>query len=62
VPLVDAIRMASLTPARIAGVADRYGSLAVCKAADFVVLDEALNVESVWISGGKVYDATQSVS
>jgi N-acetylglucosamine-6-phosphate deacetylase len=57
VPLAEAIRMASLTPARIAGVADRLGSLAVGKVADLVVLDESLQVEAVYVCGTKVFDA-----
>jgi N-acetylglucosamine-6-phosphate deacetylase len=62
VPLVDAIRMASLTPARIAGVDDRLGSLAVGKIADLVVLDESLNVDAVWVAGEKVFDAARARS
>ena len=42
VPLVDVIRMATLTPARIAGVDHDTGSLAVGKRADLVVLDRNL--------------------
>ena len=46
VPLVEAVRMASLTPARILGAADSLGSLAAGKHADFVILDEDLRVVS----------------
>jgi N-acetylglucosamine-6-phosphate deacetylase len=51
VPLYETIRMATLTPARIAGCDDRLGSLAVGKQADLVVLDEDLQVQSVYIAG-----------
>ena len=39
IPLADAIRMASETPARIMGVYDRKGSIQRGKDADFIVLD-----------------------
>ncbi len=54
VPLPEVVRMASLTPARILGVADRYGSLEVGKAADLVVLDAELNVKRVYVGGKRV--------
>ena len=40
IPLADAIRMASETPARIMGVYDRKGSIQRGKDADFIVLDQ----------------------
>ena len=51
VPLEDAVRMASETPARLMGVSDRVGSLQKGKDADIVVLDRVLNVRSVWSKG-----------
>ena len=54
VPLPEAIRMASLTPARILGIADEVGSLEVGKRADLVVLDAELNVRQVYVSGERV--------
>lgn len=53
VPLVDVIRMASLTPARIARIDREAGSIAVGKRADLLVLDRDLNVKQVYV-GGKV--------
>jgi N-acetylglucosamine-6-phosphate deacetylase len=50
-PLVETIRMASLTPARIAGHDKDVGSIAVGKRADLVVLDGDLNVRQVMIDG-----------
>lgn len=50
-PLPDAIRMASLTPARILGVEKEVGSLAVGKRADLVVMDEMLEVQEVYVEG-----------
>jgi N-acetylglucosamine-6-phosphate deacetylase len=51
VPLVEAVRMATLTPARIAGVDGEVGSIAAGKRADLVVLDEALQVGAVYLDG-----------
>ena len=51
VSLQDAIKMASLNPAKLLGVADRKGSLEVGKDADLIVIDENINVEAVMIKG-----------
>ena len=51
VPLADAVKMASLTPARILGVDDKLGSLEVGKQADIVLLDEELNVINTIVGG-----------
>ena len=51
IPLGDAVRMASETPARIMGIYDRKGSLEVGKDADIVMLDKELNVAGVWSMG-----------
>jgi len=51
VPLEVVVRMASLTPARIAGFDHEIGSLAPGKRADLVVLDRALSVRQVYRDG-----------
>jgi N-acetylglucosamine-6-phosphate deacetylase len=51
VPLVDVIRMATLTPARIAGWDHEIGSIEVGKRADLVVLDRDLQVRQVYLAG-----------
>lgn len=51
VPLGDALRMTSETPARIMGVSDRKGSLQKEKDADIVILDKDLNIRAVWQAG-----------
>jgi N-acetylglucosamine-6-phosphate deacetylase len=51
VPLVETVRMASLTPAQIAGLDRDLGSLQVGKRADMVVLDQGLLVRQVFIGG-----------
>ncbi len=52
--LIDVIRMASLTPAERAGIAQETGSLEPGKRADVAVLSEALEVERVFIGGEEV--------
>ncbi len=49
--LPDAIRMASLTPAERAGIADEVGSLEPGKHADVLVLSPDLEVERVFLAG-----------
>ncbi|MBO4275382.1 N-acetylglucosamine-6-phosphate deacetylase [Microbispora triticiradicis] len=49
--LVDAARMASLTPARVLGLDGETGSITVGKHADLVVLDEDLGVAGVMKRG-----------
>ena len=51
VPLEDAVRMASETPAHIMGVHRRKGALARGKDADIVILDDKLKVRCVWQMG-----------
>jgi N-acetylglucosamine-6-phosphate deacetylase len=50
-PLWEVIRMASLTPARIAGREAEVGSIEGGKRADLLWLDAALEVRRVWIAG-----------
>jgi N-acetylglucosamine-6-phosphate deacetylase len=53
-PVWEVIRMASLTPARIAGRESEIGSLEVGKRADVLVLNKDLAVEKVFIDGQEV--------
>ncbi|HEV2480564.1 MAG TPA: N-acetylglucosamine-6-phosphate deacetylase [Puia sp.] len=60
VPLPDAVRMASMTPATILSLQDRKGSLVEGKDADIVLFNEHIDI-SMTISGGKViYKKIQS--
>ncbi len=56
VPLVDAITMATRTPARIMGVDDRKGSIEVGKDADIVIFDDGINVQKTIVGGNLVFD------
>ncbi len=53
-PLVEVVRMASLTPARIAGCDRERGSIAPGKLADLVVLGPGLDVRQVYVRGQRV--------
>jgi N-acetylglucosamine-6-phosphate deacetylase len=55
----DAIRMATLTPATIAGVADRKGHLRPGADADLLVLDASGQVRQTWRAGELVYSANE---
>ena len=60
IPLEDAVRMASETPARIMGVLDRKGTLEKGKDADIIALDDDLNVRAVWAMG-KIVEGTNTL-
>ncbi|GHB54020.1 N-acetylglucosamine-6-phosphate deacetylase [Persicitalea jodogahamensis] len=55
VPLLDAVKMMTATPARIMGQQDRLGSLTVGKAADVVLFDENIEISMTIIDGKVVY-------
>jgi N-acetylglucosamine-6-phosphate deacetylase len=55
VPLVEAIRMLTLTPARVLGVEARVGSLALGKDADVAIFDADWRAWRVYIGGALVY-------
>jgi N-acetylglucosamine-6-phosphate deacetylase len=51
IPLEDALRAASLTPARFLGLDNERGTLRPGVRGDFVALDQDLNVIATWIDG-----------
>lgn len=51
IPVMEAVRMVTLTPARIIGVAAEIGSLEPGKRADLVVFDEAFVAQRVMLAG-----------
>jgi len=53
-PLEEALRMASLYPARAMGIGDR-GRIAPGQAADLVLLDDRLRVMKSWIAGEEAH-------
>ncbi len=54
IPFENAVKMASITPAKATGIDKDYGSISVGKNADFVILDKELNVLSTYKNGEKV--------
>ena len=55
VPLCDAVRMMTSTPAAIMGVADRKGVLTPGKDADIVLFDEQINIQLTMVGGKIIY-------
>lgn len=60
VPLLEAVRMATTTPARIMGVDAQKGSLTVGKDADLVIFDENIVVAATIVNGRLIY-STNSI-
>jgi N-acetylglucosamine-6-phosphate deacetylase len=55
VPLIEAIRMITVTPAKIIGVADKKGALVAGKDADIVIFNEDIEIQATIIKGRVVY-------
>lgn len=58
--LVDAVRMASLNPARALGISGRIGSLEPRKDADIVIVSSGFEVKMTLIGGRIAYDAERA--
>ena len=56
IPLVEVIRMMTLTPARIMKKQNQKGSIAVGKDADIVIFDENINIQSAIVGGEVLYN------
>ena len=54
VPMWEAVKMASATPAAYFGIFDKKGSIAEGKDADLVVFDEGVNVKAVYVGGTRM--------
>ena len=59
VPLIDAIRMITSTPARIMKVADKKGSLAEGKDADILIFDKDINIKKTIVMGRIIYEGPE---
>ena len=55
VPLIDAVKMMTLTPARIMKIDHRKGSIEKGKDADFVIFDNNIHVSHTIIEGNVIY-------
>lgn len=54
-PLLDAVRMATLTPAKVVGVADRKGLVAEGYDADLILFDRSIEVRACMIGGNLIF-------
>lgn len=57
VPLEDAVKMATINPAKSVKMDDKVGSLKEGKFADIVILDKALNIKYVFVNGKMIHKA-----
>lgn len=55
VPFIDAVKMMTLTPARIMRIDDKMGSIRVGNEADLVIFDSNINVSTTIINGHVIY-------
>jgi len=55
IPLIDAVKMMTYTPAEIMSVSKRKGSLAAGKDADILIFDEDINVKMTMVMGRIVF-------
>ena len=60
VPLIDAVRMMTSTPARIIGVSDRKGSIVKGKDGDVVIFDGNIKVDTTIVGGRVVHTSEQA--
>jgi N-acetylglucosamine-6-phosphate deacetylase len=51
IPLVNAVRMLTLNPAALLGIEFKKGALRTGADADIVLLDESLQISSIWVRG-----------
>lgn len=56
VPIIEAIKMMTSTPASIIGAEKRKGTLAIGKDADLVMFDENINIKMTLIKGNIIFD------
>jgi N-acetylglucosamine-6-phosphate deacetylase len=54
--LTDAVKMATIIPAKIIGVDDRMGSLEVGKDANILILDDDIEIHNTVINGKMIYN------
>jgi len=57
IPLLDAVRMMTATPARILGLQGSIGTLVPGKDADVVIFDEDISIKMTIVQGRIVYDS-----
>lgn len=61
IDLQEALKMASLTPATMLGIADQYGSIKIGKQASFSLIDSNFEVQATWVKGQQVFKKTETI-
>lgn len=61
VPLIEAVKMLTATPARILEISDKKGSLSAGKDADIVLFDSNINIQMTVVRGRMVYNKLSAV-
>ncbi len=56
IPLADAVKMLTSTPARIAGLSGKKGLSNLGKDADLILFDENINVTFTMVKGKLIYE------
>lgn len=54
--LAHALEVATLHPAKVLGITKSKGTLDFDADADFIMIDNDLNIQSTWIAGECVYE------
>lgn len=54
IPLEDAVRAATYNPAAAVGIDDKYGVIKSGRAADFILVDDMLELKAVYINGKRI--------
>ncbi len=61
VPLYEAVKTASFTPAKMAGVDNKMGSIKCDNYADILLFDDDIDIKTVYIRGNKVFEKTCNI-
>lgn len=56
IPLAESVKMMTETPARIAGINNRKGSLTIGKDADIIIFDDQINIQKTLVKGKIIYE------
>ena len=54
IPLEDAVRAATYNPAKAVGIDNEYGVIKNGRSADFILIDDFLNLKAVYVNGKKI--------
>ena len=54
IPLEDAVRAATYNPAKAVGIENECGVIKTGRAADFVLVDEKLDIKAIYVNGKKI--------